>query len=160
MKKNHGFFRVSSKNKIINLPKSKLFDQIFLFQTHASEKMATHEALAQVGKDLSLERLNAYSTRLENALLENDEASLTVLNEFADYLSGFGLESEHSVRVRKSFSGLPGVLAVKGCGAGLHDVFLVAVRSDSIQSNQMQELIETAQGHRLNFLGCLSELIW
>lgn len=164
LRSSEGFFRVSEKSNIETLPSSKLFEQIFVFQTHRKDKLATHEALNAKLPELLPDVFNQKTQKLESALLMNEERGLKTFTEFAELLAFLGLESAHARAVRLEFSKLPITLGVKGCGAGLHDVFLVGVDRESLvparRQNALQTLSEVAGKFRLKSLGALSECLW
>ncbi len=151
-------FLIEEKNKVTPLPRSILFDQTFLFSVGQTKKLATHEALASK-RDIKIDRYNEWVTKLQTALQSKSEEGLIVLSEFANELHEAGLETEFANQIRKSFEAVPGVIGVKGCGAGLNDVFLVAIKKSEI-SNARTSVKTTATKFDLHFWGSLSEHAW
>ncbi len=149
-------FQVAAGGKVKALPESELFSQILVFQTDVSEKLPTHEALAATRPKVPVEVTNNLSRKLQAGFLLGDERSLKALGEFAELMNSLGLETEHAKKVRLAFQKNPSVISAKGCGAGLHDVFLVAV----YRQLMLNPILDIAREHRLHFLGSLKERMW
>ncbi len=80
----------------------------------------------------------------------------SVLNEWADYLASLGFESLFGHEVRKAFQSVVGVSGVKGCGAGLNDVFLVCINQDQ-PSLTLKAIQQVAEKFHLTPMGNLNE---
>ena len=122
---------------------------------NCGEKLKTHEALKEKVPELNIEKLTELKERVRVALLENNLPALAALSEFADVLNYYGLETKLAHEIRMALSRLPGVVGVKGCGAGLQDVFLVA--GNPIDLKNLDELCLELGLHRL---GSLLDLLW
>ena len=127
----------------------------FVFHAPDTQKIPTHTDLENNIKNLEhsgldLEKLNAMIHRW----LRTFEPAL--FTAWADELSVHGLESIFAHQVRKAFEAIPGVVGVKGCGAGLNDVFLVCV-DQSLPQIIQAHLREVAERFQLKPLGNLRE---
>jgi hypothetical protein len=131
----------------------KLFSKIHVYQIAPHLKLATHEALQNELPPLDLSYLNALVARFKNALEAGDLNGLSVMNEFADELRRVGLETDLAHEIRQALMKMPGVIAVKGCGAGLQDTFLVA--GNFVNAPLLQKGAE-----HLFALGTLEALLW
>jgi len=70
-----------------------------------------------------------------------------------------GLETEFARETRSRLKSTPGVLAVKGCGAGLNDCFIV-VLDRNLESQDQGELTNRSNELNLKDLGSLKDLLW
>ncbi len=137
--------------------RSALLGQILVFRSKPEDKLKTHEALAKKRKPLSISLANSFVKRVETAFVKDQISYLVAMNEFADYLAGEGLETPRAHLIRTDFFKLPSVLAVKGCGAGLNDVFLIVKHEESSDEEMIHS---TASKHGLSFVGTLEERLW
>jgi len=137
--------------------KGRILQNIQVFKTPSDQKLKTHEDLAKMRSPVDLPHLNQIAQNFLQALQEDDLAGASFLSEFAEALSNMGRESPYSCEVRKRLTSVTGVLGAKGCGAALHDVFVVACdhRRDSNPA-----LFEVAKDLGLISLGPLGELLW
>jgi len=124
-----------------------------VFQCPPSQKIPTHTHLEnQNDQSLQLQVSNDFIHRWLKGFDPRQ------MNEWADYLARSGRESLFGHEVRKAFSSIAGVNGVKGCGAGMNDVFLVSM--DQVNPPQtLKEVHRVAELHDLNFLGGLHERI-
>ncbi len=159
------FFRVSVPGQVEILPRVPLFEEVLLFQREPSRKLKTHEDLARVDRaPLDRKRFDALLSSFEEKLAlrrvpgrwssEEVYAFFAIWDEFADFLEASGRETPDASRIRKALRGAPGVMGVKGCGAGLNDAFLVACPED-----RRDGVIEAASRLGLRYLGVLAELL-
>ena len=137
------------------LPSSSLSALIQVFQTSPSQKLPTHDALKKDLPSLNVSKCNELVKKLITAFERNSVCDLVVMNEFADLMHEAGLETKRAHEIRNMFLSVSGVVAVKGCGAGLHDTFLVAG-----ESLDQKSLTQVAADFKLTGLGSLQELLW
>ena len=156
MKENHPLFEIANRGQGNAIAVHPLLSQIYLFQTPAAQKLPTHLDLKKNRPALDLVRSNTMVARLKQSLVSGDASGLVVLTEWAEYLSSLSLETDFAKKVRREFSSLPGIIGVKGCGAGLNDVFLVAAG----KNNSPLELNTIARDFNLKTLGNLAALLW
>ncbi len=132
-----------------------LFSQIHVFSAahDLNRKLRTDVALR---KTLPLDQLPDSSPLIDRFLRAQSIADLSLLTEWSDQLIALGLETHAASQDRQFIAGLTGVVGVKGCGAGLNDVFLVAI--DSPQSAAIVDHIATER--RIHYLGSLQDRLW
>jgi hypothetical protein len=132
-----------------------LASKIHLFQVESSQKLPTHEAMKQPIPQFDIAQCNAWVKRLADAFSVQQLEELKIFSEFAEYMHECGVETELARETRLKLSKHPGVVGVKGCGAGLHDVFLVAGDFGSDHS-----VYAEASNLRLKALGILEKHLW
>ncbi len=154
-KEESGFYHFQiqgSDYRVNKIQVSTVFQQnCFLFRAPLTQKIPTHSALKnrdQVVVDLSL------SDQFVHQWLQSFHPA--ILTKWADYLAKMGIESLFAHEVRKSFLNTSGVVGVKGCGAGLNDVFLVCV-DQSLPEKTGRALALVAEKYQLQALGRLSD---
>lgn len=156
--KDYGFyhFQIQGPSFRVNpTPVPFLFQEnCFVFKTSPTQKIPTYSDLENK-KDSSvfLPVDQTVANRFIHRWLETFDPK--ILTEWADYLAKLGFESIFAHDVRKAFLKVPGVLGVKGCGAGLNDVFLVSVEQ-GFHAKMNQRLAEVAEKFDLSPLGNLS----
>lgn len=153
----HALFEVSNFQSVRAIGYTAELEQILLFQVPVEEKVATHQNLQKSRPSLPLDEANSFVERLRDTFRNGDRAGLTVLTEWANWLSAFGLETELAKKIRSSFIQIPGVIGAKGCGAGLNDVFMVAIEENAAVE---AKLMTVANEYKLRFLGNLGERLW
>lgn len=132
----------------IEMPKDFL-ENCIVYQAPVSEKIPTHQELEK-RKNQPIDG-EASSPYVQKFLQLFDPAILT---EWAESLAAAGCESAFAREVRLGFQAITGVRGVKGCGAGLNDVFLVCI--DHTPSQKLpSELQAVAEKHKLKPLGKL-----
>lgn len=124
----------------------------FVFQAPNSQKIPTYSNLENK-KDTVVE-LSVADHFTREWLSTYDPA---LLSEWADYLAKVGFESLFAHQVRKSFQEITGVSGVKGCGAGLNDVFLVCIDQTLVMPKFEQSLEAVAEKYNLKSLGSLRD---
>jgi hypothetical protein len=139
---------------------SKLASHIYLFQVNPAQKLKTHEALKSEIPKLDIPKLNAMVDEVKSAFESSELQKLTALNTFADTLHAHQLETSFAHEVRMAFAKEPGVLAVKGSGAGMNDAFLVVTRAEFSETKDMDALLAVAKSFHLIPCGSLKELLW
>jgi diphosphomevalonate decarboxylase len=163
-----GIFEVSGKSEVKAVERlgggsaegtPSLFKNIFIFQNSPDQKLATHVDLKKDFVFLNTELANSMVARLKKTLAAGSLAELNVLTEWAEWLAKLGLETPLAREIRCEFLDLPEVIAAKGCGAGLHDVFLVVV-PDAVIKNIEQITAKIVKKYQLRFLGSLGERLW
>ena len=94
----------------------------YLFHCPPTQKIPTYS-------DLENRKQGVLDDRLANGFVHRwlKDFDPGILTEWAEHLSQLGFESLYGNDVRKAFQSVPGVVGVKGCGAGLNDAFLVCV---------------------------------
>ena len=97
----------------------------YLFQAAPAQKIPTHQDLKKKNLSIDLKRADFL---IHQWLGSFDSAIFT---QWASFLSSCGFESEFARAVRESFEDVPGVTGVKGCGAGLNDVYIVCASPHS-----------------------------
>jgi hypothetical protein len=130
-------------------------DQVWVFRVAPGNKLKTHEDLERPRKPLDFPQFQDLMLRFEAACFNKSQEGLRIFDEFADFLHAFDRETESSHRIRRTLRQVRGVIGVKGCGAGLNDSFLVARDA----SAPKKEIMETAEGLGLHFLGSLKEVL-
>jgi len=122
-----------------------------IFHSPPTQKIPTYTDLEnkkEEGVDQSI------SDRFIHRFIESFDPKL--LTEWADYLAKIGYESLFAHQVRKSFLEIPGVSGVKGCGAGLNDVFLVCLDPTQPQVSE-KGISEVVAKYNLKPLGNLRD---
>jgi hypothetical protein len=151
---NHAIFEISKYQQIRPLGYTAIFKQFFLFQVPSTEKLATHVDLKKPRSAISTAEANQMVDRFEAALANNAISEMTVLTDWANWLSSHGLETAHAKMLRTRFMQIAGVIGFKGCGAGLNDVFVVAIDANTSAESK---LMTAANEFQLRFLGNLEE---
>ncbi len=137
-------------------PMPESYSRIFLLERIRFSKRPTHEDLALERPPIDREALTARVARLRAQLLDPVENGFRVFSEFADELYQTGRETEDAHRIRRWVESIEGVEGVKGCGAGLHDQFLMALKPGWNSGALRQELEQIG----LRNSGSLSERVW
>ena len=119
----------------------------FIFHAPSTQKIPTYSDLENK-KDQSLDV--SVADHFVHRWLKSFDPHL--LTEWADYLAKVGFESLFAHEVRKSFQAIKGIQGVKGCGAGLNDVFLVCVDQSLPRKTQL-DLASVAEKYHLKSLG-------
>jgi len=121
---------------------------VFSATSIPGRKLATHVALENL-PDFDSEPLETLVYNSVRALRSRDYAELgRILTEYAETLSRLGLETGPARADREFFRQFPGVLGVKGTGAGLNDAVLV-LYSDAAN---LDTLIEAARERGLKLV--------
>jgi len=129
----------------------------FIFHAPYTKKIPTHVDLEEMAKNTEKDPLAHFDFQKTNFKVHEWLRTFNpkLLTEWAEYLSSLGLESVFAHQVRSEFQSIPGVLGVKGCGAGLNDVFLVQV--DQSHATIQKQLSEVAEKFYLKSLGTLRD---
>jgi hypothetical protein len=108
----------------------------YLFRCPPIQKIPTYS-------DLENRKQGILDDRLANGFVHRwlKDFDPAILTEWADHLSHLGFESLFGRDVRQAFQAIPGVVGVKGCGAGLNDAFLVCL--DQSQPHETQKGIRS-----------------
>jgi mevalonate kinase len=152
-------FEVCRKDRVESIAARKesfVLDSILIFVAPKTSKLMTHVDLAKVRLVPDVEMLDRRVDQIRIAIEKGDLELFSAFNDFADDLHRHGLETPFAHQIRNTLRHLDGVIGVKGCGAGLNDVFLVVVRDASVE-NQVQK---TAASLGLTWLGSLGDLAW
>jgi hypothetical protein len=134
----------------------EVYSRIYILERIQPSKRPTHEDLALERPPIDREALAAKVTRFRTQLLDPVESGFRVFSEFADELYRTGRETEDAHRIRRLIESLEGIEGVKGCGAGLHDQFLMALKPGWNPSALRQELEQIG----LRNSGSLLERVW
>jgi hypothetical protein len=124
-----------------------------VFQCPPSQKIPTHTYLEKQQHD-------PLDHRITNSFIHRwlDGFDPRLMNEWAEHLAQSGRESLFARDVRKAFTSIDGVVGVKGCGAGMNDVFLVSMdQANPIQT--LKSVHRVAEHLELKFLGALHERV-
>ena len=158
MRTGEAVFEVNAGFQLEPLSKrNSIFRNIQVFKTAPNLKIKTHEDLSVRRVPIHLGHLNHIVQQFKVALQNEDLSGCRAFTEFADALSSMGRESVYAGEVRKTFASIPGVLGVKGCGASLHDVFVVACEDRPGIGTAIEKV---ARDHDLASLGSLEALLW
>ncbi|NDG84483.1 MAG: hypothetical protein EBX52_05510 [Proteobacteria bacterium] len=128
-----------------------------VFRVPSSLKQKTHEDLAKLRAPVDLPVLDVLAGKLIEALQSERIRDLSVLTDFAEALSRTGRESAFSKEVRTAFLSVKGVIGVKGCGAALHDAYIVAHDGGP---ELIPVLRRVSERFALHDLGNLGDLLW
>jgi hypothetical protein len=140
-------------------PGPGILRRILLFKTSSSNKLPTHLDLQRRRPELDPGVLDPLCRGVARALQGGFEEGFLNLNEFARRLSEAGYETSYAREIRESLLKQAGVWAVKGCGAGLHDAFLVILRSDA-DSGLSAQITRHAESLGIIPIGELQERLW
>lgn len=158
-KKECGFyhFQIHGSHFRVN-PKAVSFlfqKNCYVFAAPLAQKVPTYSDLENK-KDTDVAQAidQTIANRFVHRWLETFDP--VILSEWADYLAKQGFETIFAYEVRKAFLATPNVRGVKGCGAGLNDVFLVSV-DDGVPEKINQGLRAVAEKFNLKALGNLGE---
>lgn len=132
------------------------YHRLYLLERLQVSKRPTHEDLAMDRPPIRREVLSSLVARFRSQILDPVENGFCVLGEFAEELSRTGRETEDSRRIRKVLEAEAGVEGVKGCGAGLHDQFLLAIRP-GVDPGSIESAV-TQAGLRIR--SSLMECLW
>ena len=103
-----------------------------------SRKLKTHEHLSRIDEALNpktLSKLDSITHRALDCLTEQQAAAFgRSMVEYAEVLGEVGFETKAAREDRLAFLELPGVLGVKGCGAGLTDALVLLVQDNETLS--------------------------
>jgi hypothetical protein len=129
---------------------------MYLLERLSPSKRATHQDLVLERPPIRREVLGSMVERFRSLLTDPVEDGFRVLSEFAEELSRTGRETDSARQVREVLQGVDGVEGVKGCGAGLHDQFLMVLRP-GVSRASVSVAVERAG---LRIRGPLSECVW
>jgi hypothetical protein len=152
----HAFFEISNYSTIALRGYSPLFSRIYVFQVAAENKLATHVAIKK-RPAIAVERANEMVKSFLNRFNSGLDSAFGLLNDWAEFLASLEIETSRAHSIRMDFAKVPGVIGVKGCGAGLNDVFIVGTTETF---DRIDEFTKIASDHRLKFLGNLEERLW
>jgi hypothetical protein len=128
-----------------------------VYRVPSSIKQKTHEDLAKARPPVDVAALDARVGEFLKAIIDDRPEGFAVLTDFAEELSRTGRESAFSKEVRIAFQAVRGVTGVKGCGAALHDAYVVAHDGSH---ETMEGLSRVASRFALHDLGALGDLLW
>ena len=132
------------------------YERMYLLERLSPSKRATHEDLILERPPVCFEVLSSLVERFRNLLVNPVEDGFRVLSEFAEELSRTGRETENARQIREVLQTIEGVEGVKGCGAGLHDQFLIVLQP-GVSRASVSVAVEQAG---LRIRGSLSECVW
>ena len=133
--------------------------RILVLKTPIERKLSTHEDLLHTRPPLNVSRMETLVLNFTRGFESGQDEGLLAVNEFAEELHRTGRETPFANEVRISLTALPGVLAVKGCGAGMNDAFLVVLNRDA-GKKEVSHIRESARSHGLSDLGTLGSILW
>jgi hypothetical protein len=108
-----------------------VYSRLHLFERSDGSKLPTHEDLRVERSPIDRGRLSALVEEFIERIEAPHSGGFSVLTAYATELSRTGRESGSARAIRLALEGLDGVEGVKGCGAGLHDHFLIALRTEA-----------------------------
>ncbi len=133
-----------------------VYDRMYLLERLNPSKRPTHEDLALERPPIRFEVLSSLVERFRNLLVNPVGGGFCVLGEYAEELSRTGRETDNARQIRKVLQDLDQVEGVKGCGAGLHDQFLMVLKP-GVSRASVSVAVERAG---LRIRGPLSECVW
>lgn len=150
-----GAYHFQLKDEFYRIQKLEIpflvFSHCLVFQCPPSQKIPTHVDLEK-RKHARVDR--SVSDSLIHRWLKTFDFSL--FTEWANHLAEQGFESVFAHEVRNAFASVPGVIASKGCGAGLNDVFVVGISQENpVQT--IKALNQVAARFDLRFMGSLQD---
>lgn len=101
-----------------------------------------------------------WSESLVKFLETGDFKFAYLLNDWAVYLKNLGLEDPPATQDRLNFLSHQSVLSVKGCGAGLSDVFWVLFKPELLEKNIELVIAQLEEQTGLKCLGNFKNLLW
>lgn len=139
-----GSFTFFEKRKGLISVKNWPFADLEFFLFHTGNKVATHEHLKKLGEFDSGALEKSFTFIRESFDTQNGALFVKGVNSYAQALQDLELTCEPTLKLLHDIRQIPGVLAVKGCGALGADVVL-AVTS----KNQSQGLQTYCDSYRL-----------
>lgn len=133
-----------------------VYERMVLLERSTPSKRPTHEDLALDRAPVRFDVLSSLVKRFRNQLLDPDEGGFRVLGEYAEELALTGRETENARQIREALQTLDQVEGVKGCGAGLHDQFLMVLKPGVSLASVSSSVQQTG----LRVRGRLSECVW
>jgi hypothetical protein len=143
-----------------------LFIHILVFSAaHLPDrKLRTYEDLSKLKthhiKNSEATRFPDSTPYLMKFYSAKNAEDLVIFDDFADAIAIRGLESQSAQQDRSWIKKQAGVIAVKGCGAGLNDVFLVVSERPPFTSQTDQLIDRIVQDRKLRYLGTLHDLVF
>jgi hypothetical protein len=137
-------------------PIPEVYSRLWILERQNPDKRATHEDLGLVRPPLIQGPLSDLVVAFQNGLTSTAEFDLGILDAYADALSLQGRETAGARGLRESLRKLPGVQGVKGCGAGLHDAFLLGLAPGC----SLSSLLPSLGNLGLRVSGSLEERLW
>ncbi len=134
----------------------RVYERMHLLERLLPSKQPTHLDLALERSPIRSQVLSSLVARFRSQVIEPVEGGFGVLGEFAEELHQTGRETEDARQIRKSLQSIEGVEGVKGCGAGLHDQFLM-VLSPGVSATSVSPAVEQVG---LRFRASLAECVW
>lgn len=110
------------------------FTELSLLLLHTQQKYATHEHLQQLSATLpALSMLGDLSTKAYNACqMKAADAFIDAIQTAQKTLFELGWVSAHSQQQQETLFSLPGVLAIKGCGAMGADLLCLVLETSRV----------------------------
>lgn len=139
-----GSFTFFEKRRGLISVKSWPFDDLEFFLFHTGNKVATHEHLKNLG-DFSSESLEKSFALIRESFETHDSGLFAKgINSYAQSLQELNFTCEGTLSMLADMRQIPGVVAVKGCGALGADVILAVTTK-----NQFQDLKKYCDGRGL-----------
>jgi hypothetical protein len=133
-----------------------VYERMVLLERITPSKRPTHEDLALDRPPIRFEVLSSLVERFRKLLSDPVEGGFRLLGEYAEELSRTGRETDNARQIREFLQTVDGVEGVKGCGAGLHDQFLMVLKP-GVSRASVAVAVEQAG---LRIRGSLSECVW
>lgn len=109
------------------------FNDLAFILVHTGHKLATHHHLQDITLTDDVEQLNAIVTQAKQAFRKSDsQALVNAVNAYHHALVSTNRVDHNTLYLLNQLSGLPGVLAMKGCGAMGTDVAVLITTSDCV----------------------------
>lgn len=129
-----GSFTFFEKRKGLIAAKSWPFADLEFFLFHTGNKVATHEHLKNLG-DFNSESLEkSFALIRESFDTQNSSLFVQGVNSYAQSLQDLKFTCEPTLKVLQDIRQIPGVMAVKGCGALGADVILAVTAKNQSQA--------------------------
>lgn len=154
-------FKIQVKNNAMvatAMTSFELLNSIHVFSAASSmsRKLNTDHHLKTLPQELNYPKSEIFIDRFLNA---KNVSELSVISEWADLFNELQLETNEAKLDRDYIQSLPGVTGVKGCGAGLNDVFIVAIDQKAIPSvSVLTQFI--SKERNLSYQGTLQSRLW
>lgn len=145
--------KISSPRSIAS---PQVYERMYLLERLQPSKRPTHEDLMLDRPPIRYERLSGLVTRFRRQIQDPVEGGFAVLGEFAEELYRTGRESDDARQIREALQIIEGVEGVKGCGAGLHDQFLLVLKP-GVTPASIRPYVEQAG---LRIRESLMECVW
>lgn len=113
------------------------FSDLAFIIVHTGHKLATHHHLQDMTLSDDVDQLNAIVTLAKHAFLSSDsQALVNAVNAYHHALVLTNRVDQNTVQLLDQLTDLPGLLAMKGCGAMGADVIILITTRESVATIQ------------------------